>query len=217
MSNVDTPSDIPAETLQEKISSMVDGELGSHDYSSVVEHVASGSGASSWEQYHLIGDAMRNDLPDTLYADLSTKISAAIATEPAYQMANSAAVSSIASPVAAQTRSPMLGYAIAASISTIAIAGLYQINQDGQFPQQVIQSVATSQQSLSPQQHLGNISWSHEVKQEPALVQDRYPRSRIPNEKLHQYLVNHNEHSIGMPAQGAMLPYARLVGYERAQ
>ncbi len=226
MSNVTIPSDSPADSLKEKISSMVDGELDAHEYSQIITEVAEGSenGVASWEQYHLIGEAMRNNLPDILYADLASSISAAIASEPAYagepvsQTVNNSntKVTSI-TPVMARTRNPVLGYAIAASISAIAIAGLYQLNQGSQLSQPMTHSVASNQQPATQQPALENISWSHEVKQEPVLVENRYPLSRIPNETLHRYIVNHNEHSIAMPAQGGMLPYARLVGYEGTQ
>ncbi len=226
MSNVTNPSDIPADSLKEKISSMVDGELDGHEYSQVITHVAEGSenGVASWEQYHLIGEAMRNNLPDILYADLSSSISAAIASEPAHAgepasqtVNNSHAKVTNITPKITDSRSPVLGYAIAASISAIAIAGLYQLNQDSQLMQPMTHTVASNQQPAMQQPALENIAWSHEVKQEPVLVQNRYPLSRIPNEQLHRYIVNHNEHSIAMPAQGGMLPYARLVGYEGTQ
>jgi len=224
MSKVDAPSDIQADSLREKISSMVDGELGSHECAQVITEVTAGNGTVSWDQYHLIGEAMRKNLPDTLYADLSTSISATIASEPVYQNesiskvihdSNTTTINTV--PAVIQVKSPVLGYAIAASISAIAIAGLFQLNQENQLSQPMVQTIASQQSQVTPTPVLSDISWSHEVKQEPVLVQNRYPLSRIPNEKLHRYIVNHNEHSIAMPAQGAMLPYARLVGYERAQ
>lgn len=224
MSNADILTDTPeAETLQEQISSMMDGELDADGCLQVLQQVdeVSGNGAMYWERYHLMGDAIRNNLPDVLYTDLSSSISAAIAHEPlysesifSYQTTKSATVSDTAS-VVVQNRSPVLGYALAASISAVAIVGLFQLNQDELLPQPLShsQSIASNQQQPVV---LENIAWSHEAKQEPTLVQGRYPLSRIPDEKLDQYLINHNEHSIAMPTQGAMLPYARLVGYDRA-
>lgn len=208
MSKVDTP----ANSLQEKISLMVDGELEGHECSQLFSDVAeTGSeGASCWEHYHLIGDAMRKELPNTVYPGLSSNISAAIAAEPAFQAAAHSNVAQL-NAAAAQTKSPVLGYAIAASISVFAIAGLYQLNQERYQPQPTVQ-VATSQQPA-----LDTISWSRHVSSDALPVNSHYSRAAIPTEKLNRYLINHNEHAIGTPAQGAMLPYARLVGYERPQ
>ncbi len=227
MSKVDTPSGISSETttssLQEKISSMVDGELSRDECAKVLSEVSAGSGSVSWDQYHLIGEAMRHNLPDTLYPDLSANISAAIASESVHQ---SAAVTQTTSdnpeitnvvPAVTQIKSPIFGYAVAASISMIAITGLFQLNQDESLSPVITPITVAHQPQMTPAPVLGEISWRHQVKQEPVLVQSRYPHSPMPNEKLNRYIINHNEHSIAMPSQGGMLPYVRLVGYEMAQ
>ncbi len=228
MSKIDTSSEIPvassAASLQEKISSMVDGELESQECSEVLAQMSANADTASWDQYHLIGEAMRHNLPDTLYTDLATHVSAAVASESTHQCEPLAQASddshatggSNVTPLATQTKNPLWGYAMAASMSAIAIAGLYQFNQGGQLAAPMLQPVAALQQ-VTPGAVLDDISWSHDAKQAPVLVENRYPLSRIPNEKLHRYIINHNEQSMAMPAQGAMLPYARLVGYENAQ
>ena len=38
--------------------------------------------ANTWENYHLIGDVMRNEVPAALQLDLSAQIASAIADEP---------------------------------------------------------------------------------------------------------------------------------------
>ncbi len=227
MSETTIPSDIPADSLKEKISSMVDDELNGQECSQVIMEVTADNASvmSSWEQYHMIGEAMRKNLPDVLYADLSNNISKAIASEPVYHnslaaqdVADSKATVTNIAPKPTNTKNPVWGYAIAASISAFAIAGLFQLNQVDQFAQPIGQTVASKQQPLVQQPPaLNDIEWRQEVDQEPVLVQNRYPLSRIPDEQLHRYIVNHNEHSMAMPTQRAMIPYARLVGYEGAQ
>jgi|GEM_PF-4841322 len=230
MSKIDIPSavspditpDAAVHSLHEKVSSMVDGELSNQEYAGMIAEIGNGNGAASWDQYHLIGEAMRKNLPDTIYPDLSTRISAAIASEAAHQNEplsqptsdEKVAVTNTV-PAVSQVKSPVLGYAIAASISAVAITGLFQLNQQSQSTQPAAQMFVSQPPQITKVPLLSEISWSHEVKQEP--VQPRYPLSPIPNEKLYRYIVNHNEHSVAMPAQGAMLPYARLVGYESTQ
>ncbi len=232
MSKVDTPSGISSETttgsLQETISSMVDGELSRDECAKILPEVSTGSGSVSWDQYHLIGEAMRHNLPDTLYPDLSTNISAAIASESVHQ---SAAATQITPdnpeitnpeitnivPAVTKIKSPIFGYAVAASISVVAITGLFQLNQDESLSPVVTPITVAHQPKVTPAPVLDEISWRHQVKQEPVVVQSRYPHSPMPSEKLNRYIINHNEHSIAMPSQGGMLPYVRLVGYERSQ
>ncbi len=227
MSKVETAPETLAATetssLQEKISSMVDGELSREECAIVLSEVSAGSGSASWDQYHLIGEAMRHNLPDTLYSGLSANISAAIDRESLYQ--GGAATSATADnpditnvvPAVMQVKSPIFGYAVAASISVIAIAGLFQVSQEESLSPVITPVTVAHQPQMTPAPVLGDISWRHQVKQEPILVQSRYPHSPMPTEKLNRYIINHNEHSIAMPSQGAMLPYVRLVGYEKAQ
>jgi sigma-E factor negative regulatory protein RseA len=242
MSKVDKPSELPAElsvestacSLQEKISSMVDGELSREECSAIIAEVCDGSGSSSWDQYHLIGEAMRHNLPDTLYTDLSTSISAAIAAEPAHQMgaASPAVTDEVTTdepvvtnvvPAVTQVKSPIFGYAVAASISMVAIAGMFQLNQGEALSPVITPIVVAHQPQIAPGPVIEDIAWSSsamipaQTSREPVLVQHRYPQSSMSNEKLNRYIINHNEHSIAMPAQSGMLPYVRLVGYERSQ
>ena len=242
MSKVDKPSELPAElsvesmacSLQEKISSMADGELSQEECSAIIAEVSAGSGSSSWDQYHLIGEAMRHNLPDTLYSDLSTNISAVIASEPVHQLAAASPVMSdeIATdepivtnvvPAVTQVKNPIFGYAVAASISMVAIAGMFQLNQGEALSPVITPIVVAHQPQIAPGPVIGDIAWSSsamiptQAAQEAVLVQHRYPQSPISNEKLNRYIINHNEHSVAMPAQSGMLPYVRLVGYERAQ
>ena len=237
MSKVDKPSELPVELsvestacgLQEKISSMVDGELSREECCAIIAEVSEGSGSSSWDQYHLIGEAMRHNLPDTLYADLSTSISAAIAAEPVHQMgaaqpvtADEPVVTNVV-PAVTQVKSPIFGYAVAASISMVAIAGMFQLNQGEALSPVITPIVVAHQPQIAPEPVIEDIAWSSsamipvQTSREPVLVQHRYPQSAMSNEKLNRYIINHNEHSIAMPAQSGMLPYVRLVGYERSQ
>jgi len=220
MSKIDTVSGIATASLQEKISSMVDGELSREECAKILSEISVGSASLSWDQYHVIGEAMRHNLPETLYSDLSANISAAIASEIVHQSsapiqttADNPEITNIAPPVT-RIKSPIFGYAVAASISVVAITGLFQLNQGESLAPMTTPIVLSHQPQMTPVSVLDEISWRHQVKQEPVLVQNRYPSSAIPNEKLNRYIINHNEHSIAMPSQGAMLPYVRLVGYE---
>lgn len=65
---------------QEWVSAAVDGETDAH---TMAELVADTHSHSKWHNYHMIGDAMRGELPQTIVLDLSANIAAAIELEPA--------------------------------------------------------------------------------------------------------------------------------------
>ena len=74
-----------SEIKSESISSLVDNYLPSTDDSvsaHLVENLLKDEYlASTWQNYHLIGDVLRDEVPHSLQLDLSTTISAAIAQE----------------------------------------------------------------------------------------------------------------------------------------
>jgi len=65
---------------QEWVSAAVDGET---DVQTMAELAADTHSHNKWRNYHLIGDAMRGELPQTMALDLSASIAAAIELEPA--------------------------------------------------------------------------------------------------------------------------------------
>ncbi len=76
-----------SESKSEKISSLVDNYRATTEDSSYVEQtiddmINNEDLSSLWQNYHLIGDVIRDELPSSLQLDLSTQISEAIAAEP---------------------------------------------------------------------------------------------------------------------------------------
>ncbi|AZQ09556.1 RseA family anti-sigma factor [Shewanella khirikhana] len=64
---------------QEWVSASVDGET---DRQTLAELAADTDSRAQWQRYHLIGDAMRGDMPESLHLDLSSRIAAALEDEP---------------------------------------------------------------------------------------------------------------------------------------
>ena len=64
----------------ERISALVDGDAEAANWLKAV--VQDGEQQQVWSRYHLIGDAMRNELPKQLDTDLASRIAAALADEP---------------------------------------------------------------------------------------------------------------------------------------
>lgn len=121
---------------QEWVSAAVDGETDAH---TMAELVADTHSHSTWHNYHMIGDAMRGELPQTIVLDLSANIAAAIELEPAI-VAPRTTVPEVGSPtqVSVDTGSSRVvplfkqfgQYAIAATVAMFAIVGVQNYNQN---------------------------------------------------------------------------------------
>ncbi|EKE67919.1 sigma-E factor negative regulatory protein [Gallaecimonas xiamenensis] len=84
-----------------------------------------------WQRYHLIGDAMRGDLPGEMAFDITSKVAAALAEEPAIL-----APQAVAKPKGVQGFwRPVAQLAIAASVALVAIVGVQQYSTQDDLPQ----------------------------------------------------------------------------------
>ncbi len=108
--------------------------------------------SETWDRYHLIGDVMRDDIPQALQLDLSAQIASAIESEPtvlAPPKANSSAKDALkANGIKAkviQLIKPFGQIAIAASAAGIMLLGVQQNtannNPNQVIPSQVVQTV----------------------------------------------------------------------------
>ncbi|QYJ70388.1 anti-sigma factor [Shewanella sp. FJAT-51649] len=121
---------------QEWVSAAVDGET---DLQTMAELAADTHSHNKWRNYHVIGDAMRGELPQAMALDLSASIAAAIELEPAIVSPQVSAPEFTAAPQqvavnAGQSRVVPLfkqfgQYAIAATVAMFAIVGVQNFNQ----------------------------------------------------------------------------------------
>ncbi|MFQ2045990.1 sigma-E factor negative regulatory protein [Aeromonas veronii] len=128
---------------KEQISALMDGDLSDAE---VLNELGMDSDLQdTWGRYHLIGDAMRGDLPVNLQLDLSDSIMAALEDEPTILAPKPVEVLPVLQPVVAPVKTDsnvvplfrrvgqQLGqYAIAASVAAAVIFGVQQYQgQDG--------------------------------------------------------------------------------------
>ncbi|MGL4516439.1 MAG: sigma-E factor negative regulatory protein [Shewanella sp.] len=129
---------------QEWVSAAVDGET---DAQTMAELVADTHSHDKWHNYHMIGDAMRGELPQTLVLDLSASIAAAIEREPAIvapQLASNTTAKLTAEAERVAVANEQRGaernnvvslfkqfgqYAIAATVALFAVVGVQNYNQ----------------------------------------------------------------------------------------
>lgn len=133
---------------QEWVSAAADGEV---DIQTIAELAADKTSHGKWQNYHMIGDAMRSELPKAFDLDLSAKIAAAIELEPAILAPQTNVHQSNIKPThdTGSTNNvsklvplfKQLGqYAIAASVALVAVVGVqnYNQDQDAQAPMSVL-------------------------------------------------------------------------------
>ncbi|MCE9679059.1 anti-sigma factor [Shewanella sp. AS1] len=114
---------------QEWVSAAVDGEV---DEQTLAELAADTDSHQEWRDYHMIGDAMRGELPEMINLDLSANIAAAIENEPT-MIAPKREESKATSTAKVSNVIPMFKqfgqYAIAASVALFAVIGVQNYNQ----------------------------------------------------------------------------------------
>lgn len=114
-----------ANSVDEQISALMDGELSEREFPGVLEHLRKNPElAGRWQRYHLIRDALHGTLPEHVDVDLSARIRDALRDEPVV----------LAPPRKKWDFRPWLrqaaGMAIAASVAAIAILTFQVMNDE---------------------------------------------------------------------------------------
>jgi len=189
-----------SEQSREQISALVDGELengapfilnalrDNQEYKKV------------WHHYHLIGECLRGNLPRQIDMNLADRISRIIENEPALLTVTKSAIRN-------SLLKPVIGFAIAASVTVVVILGVKQTSMGPAANQ--TPTIAANQTEGPANYQLARIT------AEPA-VQNRtqnYQATADAQSRLNRYLVNHNEYRSNAGVQG-MLPYVRIVAHE---
>lgn len=136
-----------SESKFETISSLVDNYrvLDQKSEQAIDEMLKDEHLSNTWQNYHLIGDVMRNDIPQALQLDISSQIASAIADEPtvlAPSVSNSKVSSGLKAKVI-QFMKPVGQLAIAASAAGLMIIGVQQNTADTNeiiTPSQIVQT-----------------------------------------------------------------------------
>ncbi|MBI3772689.1 MAG: zf-HC2 domain-containing protein [Gammaproteobacteria bacterium] len=187
------------EDVKESISALVDGELSAPEMQSVIRHLRTNDeDRCCWHNYHLIGDALRNNLPPAMDNRLAERVSAAIASEPVLQVTITSAKA--VRKKANHTRS-VAGFAVAASVAVVGFLGFSMIAVEDQPVTARVASIASSPViPIVEQNHYQQVHGLQWTEQQPA-VQSR----------LNAYLQNHQQLSGAMVINGRMVPRAQFA------
>lgn len=186
-----------SEHTREQISALMDGELENGSASVLSALKDNPECRKIWKHYHLIGESLRGTLPKYVDMHLADRISAAIQNEPA-----------ILAPASStnQFLKPAIGFAIAASVTVVAILG---VRQAGIGPAATSTPVVAENQAAPAHYEVATITAGPAVQAEVA----NYQADEEAEARLNRYLVNYNEYRTNAGVQG-MLPYVRIVAHE---
>jgi len=155
----------------ENLSAFVDGE---HTDKGIMHELSTDEAlASRWQSYHLVKDAMRNELPDTIQFNIADAVAEALENEPTVMAPNKSdnvEKDNVKKYDTNKVVRPLFGnvmplfrqggqFAIAASVAVAVIVGYQQINytQDSDLNIAPVKAVSGIQSGLSP------VSLSHET------------------------------------------------------
>ena len=171
-----------SEEMRERLSALVDGELEEAQAEELIEHVLSDSHLRlAWERYYFVTDAVRNKVSNIVPRNLAQRVRQHVESEP---------LAFIQRRERRVALKPVFGLALAASVATLAVIGVYTLNrEEGNPSPQPLAQITTG----DPVGMRWNVS-------QPTI-----------ESRLNGYLVNHSEY-LGNGMQG-MHPYARIVGY----
>lgn len=151
----------------------------------------------TWASYHLIGDALRNDLPAHIDPALRSRISEALKFEPTVLAPRKR-------PRASAPLRWVAGAAVAASCAGLVVfsGGLWQGGGQGSANPGLVAegSLDTSRPSVAAQTVGARLGGEH-----------GRAAQRLENQ-FNPYLVRHSEYQMNTGAPG-MNPYARLIGH----
>lgn len=176
--------------LREQISALCDHELPEGEHELLLRRFAvEKSLRQHWERYHLIGAALRKDLPDVDTRGLADRVMVVIAAE-------QVSVSAPAATKSDWTRQLLRGtasVAIAASVAVVAIVGLnHGAVRHGVSPSEIVPTAVANGGETSPVDFSSSASWSGGQLPMPAtldssLVDQEGASPALGKRSLHRY------------------------------
>ena len=199
----------------ENLSVLLDGEDSARVDAALDEALADVNLQYRMRRYQMIGEVMRNELPQAIDTGFHAEVMVRIKDEVATPVIRDtrAATASVGTVGLRNWLKPFAGLAVAASVALVTVA-LWQPQPDGtatgelvsadqeKIKQLASQPVTAAAVPVSTQVQTSGMRWK--TQHESPVVQ----------QKLNAYLVNHTEYSNSM--QG-LIPQARVAGFDAQQ
>jgi sigma-E factor negative regulatory protein RseA len=166
--------------------------------------------AARAKRYRLVGEAMRGEMNQASFMDISTAVHRAIDQEP--MMADLAVVRKPGAFNFSAWLRPLSGIAIAASVAVVTVV-LFRTVETGAIDNTA--SLAAQQATISQSVNVASITPIN-----PAIAVNVRAAStldsraaQLRNQQLRQYIMNHSGYA-GQTTMQGMIPYARAVGFD---
>lgn len=197
------------EEHKEALSALMDGELPPARASRSIDVLARDPELRRhWARYHLVRDALRNNLPEPGVGKLCERVRTAVASEPI--------------PISRGRRwQPLqprrLALTAALGLAVFGIFGgiMWGIGEFGSQPAPSTEMAKAPSTPHPPSIAAAGAKTQNVVSASASEKQFRWHElAPVVERRLNGYLVNHTEHARG--GMGGMLPYARIVAYEQS-
>ena len=188
------------ESNKEQLSVLIDGEQDSVHDNTIDKLISDQELKDTWTRYHLIGDCLRGHLPERISHDVSKQVSSALHDEPTVLAPETTKRFNI---------KPFAGFAIAASVAMLAVFSVQRSNEVE--PTSSVPTVASNQ--VAPTVSQPQTFSFPDTQVLPAAVRKSDTPDSIANQRLNNYLMNHNEYRSNGSMNG-ILPYVRIVTIE---
>lgn len=214
---------------KEMLSVFMDGELQNDDAVRVIKQLRKNDELKScWEQYHLIGDCIRSQFSSALYGGFADRFATLLESEPHH----------FGRPAAVKHHSPKrfndkAGFALAASISAVALLGMLQVNQQElvsaaemgpvayetdiqhQIPAMAVpEALAQAAGEEAPVVNVDTPALAYASFDSVDTADENMDVSVEPSveDSVYDYLVNYSQYAVSAPLQGTV-PAATLISY----
>ena len=189
--------------LREQISALCDHELPEGEHELLLRRfTVEKSLRLHWERYHLIGSAMRKELPPVDTRGLADRVMAVLANEPQPQPQPEKFTDKLLRGAA--------GVAVAASVAVVALIGIRHgaVQQPGVAPTEIVPSGSVAQGEVSPVSGANDAGWSGEQLPIHASLDGNVVDQEGPSQPLGKHALQnrHQRTAAAAPSTDAQQP-----------
>ncbi len=196
--------------MNERVSQLLDGELDELERHRVLRELdGNGELRGVWERYHVIRAALRKELSSVGHCRIADRVAAHLHGESAPESASvpAGAPRRVRQGRVRQAARWFGGFAIAASVATVAILNWGPVAPTASAPAQTA-SVAPTAPAVKP------VAVASSAATTAAATERTVPDEQQARTSLGPYLVQHSE---AAAATGSWRPYVRVVSYPSDQ
>lgn len=198
----------------EQVSAFLDDELDEQELRDFMQDLkrSSVSDAEQLRRYQLIRDVLNDELNQSSFIDISAAVHRTIEQESdalseEYPRRKSAPLINLSAWLR-----PLSGLAIAASVAMVTVVTVRVVSNDASESVQPLVAESRNNLPVEPVQYMVPINNELLQRIHVASTDDLEKQSRIREQQLREYMMNHSEYA-GQTTIPGMMPYARVVSF----